>query len=121
VKIINLTVQVESREALAALLEAGREHTLYECHVLNFRVLPTPATDLAPPTPAPVGSSGHTTRDYRNAPSNIGPLAFEWQDKPHRLVYDLCREIERQAATPAAATPAAKPAKSRRKSSRKAK
>jgi hypothetical protein len=119
-KIINLTVQVESRAALATLLEAGQESTLYECHVLNYRVLPTPATELAPPTPAPVGSSGHTTGDYRNAPSGIGPLASEWKDKPHRLVYDLCREIERQAATPTA-TPAAKPAKPRRKSSRKAK
>jgi len=29
------------------------------------------------------------TEDYRNAPSNTGPLAAEWLDKPHRLVYDL--------------------------------
>lgn len=32
--------------------------------------------------------------DYRNAPSGIGPLAHEWADKPHRLVYDLCRSLE---------------------------
>jgi hypothetical protein len=35
------------------------------------------------------------TNDYRNAPSNIGPQAATWKDKPHRLVYDLCSEIER--------------------------
>lgn len=32
--------------------------------------------------------------DYRNAPSGDGPLAPTWKDKPHRLVYDLCRKIE---------------------------
>lgn len=36
--------------------------------------------------------------DYRNAPSGIGPLAHEWRNKPHRLVYDLCSEIERLRA-----------------------
>lgn len=35
------------------------------------------------------------TADYRNAPSGIGPRAAEWKDKPHRLVYDLCTEVER--------------------------
>jgi hypothetical protein len=39
-----------------------------------------------------------TTEDFRNAPSGIGPLAYEWSDKPHRLVYDLIREIERLQA-----------------------
>lgn len=36
------------------------------------------------------------TKDYRDAPSGFGPLAAEWKDKPHRLVYDLCSEAERQ-------------------------
>lgn len=31
--------------------------------------------------------------DYRNAPSGIGPLAYEWEDKPHRLVYDLIKRL----------------------------
>jgi hypothetical protein len=57
---------------------------------------------LPPPEPLE-----YTTADYRNAPSGIGPLAATWKDKPHRLVYDLCREVERlQALTgnpPAAA------------------
>ncbi len=33
--------------------------------------------------------------DYRDAPSGYGPLANTWKDKPHRLVYDLCRWVER--------------------------
>lgn len=43
------------------------------------------------------------TYDCRLAISGQGPLAYTWEDKPHRLVYNLCREIERVAA---AATPA---------------
>lgn len=35
------------------------------------------------------------TFDARMAVIGSGPLAAEWEDKPHRLVYDLCREIER--------------------------
>lgn len=30
---------------------------------------------------------------YRDAPSGDGPLAAEWKDKPHRLVYDLVEEV----------------------------
>jgi hypothetical protein len=33
------------------------------------------------------------TGDYRNAPSGEGPLAGQWADKPHRLVYDLANEV----------------------------
>jgi hypothetical protein len=40
-------------------------------------------------------NSRYTIADYRNAPSGIGPLANEWKDKPHRLVYDLCRLLEK--------------------------
>ena len=35
-----------------------------------------------------------TPADYRAAPSGQGPLAGTWRDKPHRLVYDLCTEVE---------------------------
>lgn len=35
----------------------------------------------------------YTLDDYRNAPSGIGPLAAEWRDKPHRLVYDLINRL----------------------------
>jgi hypothetical protein len=35
------------------------------------------------------------TADYRLAPSGQGPQADQWADKPHRLVYDLCSEVER--------------------------
>jgi hypothetical protein len=34
------------------------------------------------------------TKKYREAPSGLGPLATSWNDKPHRLIYDLCAEIE---------------------------
>jgi hypothetical protein len=32
-------------------------------------------------------------RDYYLAPSGDGPQAGQWADKPHRLVYDLCRAV----------------------------
>lgn len=35
------------------------------------------------------------TNDYYRAMEGEGPLAFEWTDKPHRLVYDLIQEIVR--------------------------
>lgn len=43
-------------------------------------------------------SDGYTTEDYRKAPSNDGPFAYTWRDKPHRLVYDLeqaCESLSR--------------------------
>jgi hypothetical protein len=42
------------------------------------------------------------TFDYRRAISGEGPHAADWDDKPHRLVYDLCREIERLSAAQSA-------------------
>ena len=38
------------------------------------------------------------TYECRLAPSGIGPLAYTWSDKPHRLLYDLCHEVERLEA-----------------------
>lgn len=38
-----------------------------------------------------------TTDDYRNAVSGeggFGSLGYDWSDKPHRLIYDLCGEID---------------------------
>ena len=29
--------------------------------------------------------------------SGTGPRAYDWSDKPHRLLYDACREVERQS------------------------
>lgn len=40
---------------------------------------------------------GSTTEDYRSAldgEGDFGSLGYEWSDKPHRLVYDLCAEID---------------------------
>ena len=78
---ITVTVEAESRAALFALLQ--------ECKILDWRY---------GPTPAPVMPE-YTTDDYRDAPSGIGPLAAEWKDKPHRLVYDLCRALESSMPT----------------------
>ena len=36
-----------------------------------------------------------TIADYRSALGGNGPIAAQWKDKPHRLVYDLCNEIDR--------------------------
>jgi hypothetical protein len=96
---ITLTVEVESREAMATILQTGREHTLHDCKVLDFRY---------GPEPAPAGRLTYTTEDYRNAPSGIGPLAATWKDKPHRLVYDLAGEVERLTAGTPAKPPARK-------------
>lgn len=38
------------------------------------------------------------TYHLRLAPSGEGDWAYQWEDKPHRLVYDACREIERLTA-----------------------
>lgn len=41
---------------------------------------------------------GSTTEDYRRAldgEGEFGSLGYDWSDKPHRLVYDLCAEIDR--------------------------
>lgn len=40
---------------------------------------------------------GATTDDYRKAVSgddDVFGLGAQWSDKPHRLVYDLCGEVE---------------------------
>lgn len=38
------------------------------------------------------------TYECRMAIAGEGPRAYDWSDKPHRLVYDLCRYIEAEAA-----------------------
>ena len=38
------------------------------------------------------------TYHLRLAPSGEGDWAYQWKDKPHRLIYDACREIERLTA-----------------------
>ena len=40
------------------------------------------------------------TYDFRMAVSGVGPRAFDWSDKPHRFVYDLCTYIENLEAAP---------------------
>jgi hypothetical protein len=41
---------------------------------------------------------GSTTDDYRKATwgegdDSVFSLVYDWKDKPHRLVYDLCDEV----------------------------
>lgn len=38
------------------------------------------------------------TYEFRLAVSGEGPLAYQWSDKPHRLLYDACSIIESAAA-----------------------
>jgi len=37
------------------------------------------------------------TYELRMGVAGEGARAYDWKDKPHRLVYDACREIEHQA------------------------
>ena len=38
------------------------------------------------------------TYELRMAVNGQGPRAYEWSDKPHRLLFDACDAIERAAA-----------------------
>jgi hypothetical protein len=38
-----------------------------------------------------------TTYHLRMGVNGEGPRAYDWSDKPHRLVYDACRHAEAQA------------------------
>ena len=38
------------------------------------------------------------TYQFRMAVSGEGPLAYQWSDKPHRLLYNACSIIESEAA-----------------------
>lgn len=35
------------------------------------------------------------SRDYRDAPNGDGPHATAWKDKPHRLLWDVCDDLDR--------------------------
>jgi len=45
-----------------------------------------------------VTGDGRTTADYRASMAKGGPMWDAWKNKPHRLIYDLCSEIERREA-----------------------
>ena len=42
-----------------------------------------------PPTEIKPRPLAYSLADYHNAPGGVGPLAYDWEDKPHRLLYDL--------------------------------
>lgn len=54
--------------------------------------LDLPALTWKDGTPVRARMSG-TPDDYRDAPSGVGPHASEWENKPHRLIYDLAGEV----------------------------
>lgn len=56
---------------------ANRKQKLKLQHAANLTYTPT---DL--------------TYDLRTAVANKGPRAYDWKDKPHRLLYDACTHIE---------------------------
>lgn len=65
----------------------GRHRTLERD---AFKALQKDAGIPHPPT--------RETYDFRLAVSGQGCLAYQWADKPHRLLYDACSIIEREAA-----------------------
>jgi len=99
-------VTIEREETLeAAMLVAARiasRGSNGEAPVLVLRPNPEPVAqaDLVklksdaglPDMPTPL------TYELRQAVSGEGPRAYDWQDKPHRLLYDACREVERLRA-----------------------
>lgn len=50
--------------------------------------------DLPTPRPLP-----HDLVDYIEAMSGNGPLAYDWEDKPHRLVFDLIAALRYNAVS----------------------
>ena len=40
----------------------------------------------------------HSPEAFRLAPSGEGPHAYNWADKPHRVLYDAAAEIARLTA-----------------------
>jgi len=72
-----LVVDVKDRATLDAILRKCVKGCFKNCQVVE-----------------PVAVGEFTTDDYRQAPAGVGPLAAEWDDKPHRLIYDLCNRLE---------------------------
>jgi hypothetical protein len=77
------------------------------------RAAPSPPTEPAQPVEDPMLKTEIAPRpllypldDYHRAMSE-GPLHYTWQDKPHRLVYDLIAAVRYYASPPAPAQPVA--------------
>jgi len=41
-----------------------------------------------------IGEEGRSTKDYRDSMKAMFTLAYQWQDKKHRYVHDLCNRID---------------------------
>jgi hypothetical protein len=88
----------DAKEVLASLKKVAPREELdrrfaaakrFEAMVSVDKVLQTKETS-PPGLPYP---SQYSLDDYKNAPSGIGPLANQWKDKPHRLIYDLVARL----------------------------
>jgi DNA repair exonuclease SbcCD ATPase subunit len=76
----NQAAEIEKlREALGKPLDTPEGHKLK--HDAGLPHLPT-----------------QLTYECRLAVGRDGPRSYDWEDKPHRVVYDLCWEIETRAA-----------------------
>lgn len=87
-----------SRRAGDAGLRAFVQGCVDEVKARRAGTFGEPEPTPAPTTPTEAGPTSrlpHALADYRNAPSGLGPLAAEWKDKPHRLVYALAAEVTR--------------------------
>jgi hypothetical protein len=85
-----------AKERANALLESGEQEA-------RWKIEPEHANDF--PSPA---AKYPDLRAFHEGVGGVGPHAFTWKDKPHRLVYDLTRMVAelRDAAT--SATPSDK-------------
>jgi hypothetical protein len=92
---INLTVEVASAFALQRILQSGMIESGLHCSTLPGSIVTDSKIVSAHKRTPPARL---VTDDYWKAPSGEGPQAATWKDKPHRLVYDLVREVERLRA-----------------------
>jgi hypothetical protein len=74
------------RAIVRAAAEIGKEHDMTDKYEQLQRLANLPHK----PTPL--------TYELRMAVNGEGPRAYDWADKPHRLLYDACDAIERAAA-----------------------
>lgn len=72
--------------------EMQREIERLSTHVVKSQPVEPVAPELLDCDIAPRPLS-YTLREYHIAPSE-GPLNFTWQDKPHRLLYDLIAAVK---------------------------
>lgn len=81
-----------TREQIEALLPVSADEEQTSKNALQAELWQRELTSL-PGYDAPLVFERYSVADFHKAPSGEGPKAAEWQDKPHRLLYDLCRTV----------------------------